>query len=546
MGDVGFPCFALAKERRKAPPALAQEMAAAVVLPADGPFARVAAVGPYVNFTVSTPALARRSAAAALANPDGWGGSDEGAGRVVVMDYSSPNIAKPLGVHHIRSTMIGAALARIYAACGWKVVRVNYLGDWGTTFGQLAVAYAQAKTRNPAQPVDVGALRRLYVAFHAAAEEDESLGDEARAWFKRLEDGDAEARALWRTFVDESVKPLKKLYGRLGVEFDRYDGESTHNEALEPLAKRLETMGLLKISDGAKVVDLEDEGMPPLLVRKRDGATTYATRDLAAAEHRRDAYRCDRSLYVVANQQELHFRQVFAVLKRMGYANVDDVCVHVKFGMLAFGPGVFGEGQVTGATRKGRVVFLEDVLDRAVEKARAFIAENARDADIDVAALAEQVGVGAVVFSEFLQRRTKDVLFTWEKALNLQGDSGPYLQYTHARLSTVRRKYEGALDPAAVDWSRLKSPLEKEVLSVVGAFPGVVSQARREDEPSLVATYLLELCAVFNRMFTDKENHRILTEDAALTAARVGLVEAVRLTLARGLGLLGLAAPERM
>lgn len=544
LGDISFPCFTLAKQRRANPAQIAAELAAKIA--GGGEFSRVTAAGPYVNFTISRASLAQATVAAALAAPERWGCGDGGRGKTAVLDFSSPNIAKPLGVHHIRSTMIGAALCRIYRACGWRVVSVNHLGDWGTSFGQLMVGYKKAEAENPSQPVDVDSLLKLYIRYHAEAENDESLADEARAWFRKLEAGDAEATRLWRIFVEESLKPLRQLYARLGVRFDHYTGESFFNDKMEATAARIRERGLLAESDGALVVELENYGMPPCLIRKRDGATTYATRDLAAAEYRHAEYDFDKCLYVVANQQELHFRQIFKTLELLGYAWASG-CEHVKFGMLSFGKGVFAGDATTASTRKGNVIFLEDVLAKAVAAAREIILENAREEEVkrDADALAETVGVGAVVFNEFLQRRVKDVVFTWEKALNLQGDSGPYLQYTHARLSSVLRKYGRSL-PERIAWERLETECEREVIAKVGEYPAAVEAALRENEPSLVATYLLDLAAVFNRMFTDKERHRIIGDDAELTGARVGLVEAVRVTLRNGLALLGLGAPERM
>lgn len=548
MGDIGFPCFSLAKELRAAPPKIAADLVGKITLPEGGVFSGAKAVGPYVNFVLQTEILAEKTAGVALASPMSWGSSLEGGGKTVIVEYSSPNIAKPLGVHHIRSTMLGAALARVYKARGWNVVEMNHLGDWGTTFGQLMVAYKRKERENPDQPVDVHSLLELYLQFHAGADADENLAGEARAWFKKLEDGDPEAMRMWRIFREESIKDLKILYARMNVHFpdEGYKGEAFYNDKMADTIDRLEQAGILKESQGAQVVDLEEWGMPPCIIRKSDGATIYATRDLSSAEYRHAAHHFDKSLYIVANQQELHFRQVFKVLELMGYAWAKN-CEHVKFGMLAFGPGVFGDAAATGSTRKGRVIFLKDVLDKAVEKARSLIAENARGEEVmnNIDALAEQVGVGAVVFSEFTQRRVKDVSFTWEKALNLHGDSGPYLQYTHARLSSVLRRYGGSV-PVVPAWKRLSSQLEKDVLIKLSEFQDALEAAEKENEPSLVASYLLELSAVFNRMFTDKENHRLISDDAELTGARMGLVEAVRLTLARGLELLGLAAPEAM
>ncbi len=548
MGDVGFPCFALAKTLKKAPPAIAAELAGKIELPGGGVFSSARAVGPYVNFVLNTPYLAEKTAGLALADPGAWGRSRDGEGKTVVVEYSSPNIAKPLGVHHIRSTMLGAALARVYRARGWRVAELNHLGDWGMTFGQLMVAYKKKEGENPDQPVDVHSLLRLYLEYHAEADADESLAAEARAWFRKLEQGDAEAVRLWRIFRDESVKALVALYDRMHVHFpeEGYRGEAFYNDKMDATIGRVEAKNLLKTSEGAQIVDLEAWGMPPCIIRKSDGATIYATRDLSAAEYRHGVYNFDKSLYVVANQQELHFRQVFKVLELMGYDWAKN-CEHVKFGMLAFGPGVFGESATTGSTRKGHVVFLADVLDRAVEKARELILENARSEEVKdaVDTLAEQVGVGAVIFSEFTQRRMKDVSFTWDRVLSLHGDSGPYLQYTHARLSSMLRKYGRAL-PSSPRWELTDHPAAKAIFLKLSEYQDALAAAERENEPSLVATYLLELAADFNRIYTDRENFRFITDDADLTAARMALVEAVRLTLAQGLSILGLAAPEAM
>jgi arginyl-tRNA synthetase len=548
MGDVGFPCFHLARERKSAPPKIALDLAGKIALPADSVFSAAQAAGPYVNFFLHPVRLAEETAGAALAAPRDWGCSRDGEGKTVVIEYSSPNIAKPLGVHHIRSTMLGAALSRLYRARGWKVVEMNYLGDWGTTFGQLMVAYKQKEKETPDQAVDVHSLLQLYLHYHAGVKEDESLADEARAWFKRLEDGDAEALRLWKIFRDESVENLNCLYERMNVHFpeEGYKGEAFFNDRLDDVIARLREQGLLKESEGALVVDLDAFAMPPCLILKSDGASIYATRDLASAEYRQAAYRFDKSLYIVANQQELHFRQVFKILELMG-CDWAGKCEHVKFGMLSFGPGVFGEAAATGSTRRGRVIFLEEVLDRAVEKAKNLIVENARSEEVLANAdrLAEEVGVGAVIFSEFSQRRLKDVSFTWEKALSLRGDSGPYLQYTHARLSSMLRRYDKAVT-AKPRWELLDSPPVKEIFLKLAEYSDVLAEAEAENEPSLIATHLLELSAQFNRVYTDKENHRFISDDEPRTAAHLAMVEAIRLTLAHGLGILGLTTPEAM
>ena len=543
LGDIGFPCFTLAKKLRNAPVKIAAEIAEKIN--AAEPFSKVAAVGPYINFTLSQTALTNASITNALQKS--WGKSEAGKGHTVVIDYSSPNIAKPLGVHHIRSTMLGAALSRLYKATGWQVVTINHLGDWGTNFGQLMVAYTAAKDAGDKPQTDIDSQLKLYVRYHELKDSDPTLEDEARSWFKKLEDGEEEALRLWTIFREESIKGLSTLYNRLNVTFDHYTGESFYNDKMEDTADRIKNKGLLTESQGALVVNLEEcAGIKePCLIRKRDGATTYATRDLAAAEYRHAEYNFNKSLYVVANQQELHFRQVFSVLKRMGYDWADE-CEHIKFGMLSFGAGVFGEERTTGSTRKGNVIFLEDVLNRSVEKAREIISANARDEAVkaNIEQLAEEVGVGAIIFTEFMQRRMKDVVFTWEKALNMQGESGPYLQYTHARLSSVISK--AGIDTSGADLNRLTSRLERNVMLKIGDFPTVIALSVKDNEPSILAEYLLDLCSEFNRMYADKKNHQIITDDQELSAARVQLVEATRNTLARGLTLLGLSTPERM
>ena len=546
MGDLGFPCFTLAKAMKKAPQILAQEIAAK--LEPSNFFSSIKPVGPYINFTVDTTALAKQTIEQAIQKNDNWGASLTGAGKTIVIDYSSPNVAKPLAIHHLRTNVIGAALMRMYRFTGHHVVTINHLGDWGTTFGQLIVAYKRKETE--VKNVDVGELFKLYVQFHADAADDESLDEEARAWFKKLEDGDTEAKRLWKLFVDESMKPLMAVYDRLGLTFDHFMGEAFFNDLMQPTVERLEKTGLLKTDQCAKIVDLEAYGMPPCLILKSDGATTYATRDLAAAEYRADTFKFDKCLYVVANQQELHFRQLFQTLKLMGYSWADGMH-HVKFGMLSLGAGVLKDDSgvaMTGSTRKGRVVFLSDVLDKSVERAKALILENMKDEAIrdEIDTLAEDVGVGAVVFTEFMQRRIKDITFTWERALNLQGDSGPYLQYTHARLASILRRYNKPI-PKNLQLNRLSSQEERNIMLTLLDFSHTIQQAVSENEPSFVATYLLELCAVFNKMYSDKKQFQILqATPSELADARIALVEAVRITVKNGLKLLGIKAPQRM
>ncbi|MHC4871544.1 MAG: arginine--tRNA ligase [Planctomycetota bacterium] len=547
MGDIGFPCFELAKTWKKNPAQIAAELAEKAET--DSNFSKIAAVGPYLNFTVNADDLISGILSSARDAENTFGRNTIGKDKTVIIDYSSPNIAKPLAIHHIRSTIIGAALCRIYNFSGYNVEAVNHLGDWGTNFGQLMVSYKKEEAENPDKKVDISELLRLYIQFHKDAEDDESLQQEAKEWFVKLEDGDSEAVRLWELFCEESLKSFKVLYKRLGVDFDHYTGESFFNDKMDGCLAKIAEKGISEESEGALVVKLEEEGIPPCLLRKNDGSTLYATRDLAAALYRYETFKFDKCLYVVANQQELHFRQVKKVLEKMGLDWSDDM-VHIKFGMLSFGGGVFedqGDERVTGSTRKGNIVFLEDVLDKAKEKAAELLKEGSKDPQIadHIEELSEDIGLGAVIFNELAQRRMKDVIFTWDKALNLQGDSGPYLQYTHARLSSVLDK-SGLELPGDIDFSPLGTPAELEVAKAIGRFPESVERALQEDEPAVISDYLLDLCSVFNRFFTDKNNHRIISDDKELTLARVGLVDCVRKTLATGLSLLGIKAPERM
>jgi arginyl-tRNA synthetase len=333
MGDFGFPCFPLAKTLKKNPAQIASELAEQIAVAA--PFSTVSATGPYLNFTIDKMALVADVLGAVYDESTPFGTSSIGADKTVLVDYSSPNIAKPLAIHHIRSTIIGAALSRLYRFAGYNVVAINHLGDWGTNFGQLMVSYKREEEKNPGQEVDIHKLLQMYIQFHKDAHEDESLNAEAKAWFVKLEEGDDEAVRLWKLFCDESLKSFKKLYERLGVDFDEYIGESHFNDLMAGTLERLDAKGLSTLSEGALVVDLEADGMPPCLLRKQDGSTLYATRDLSAAEYRHERWGFEKCLYVVANQQELHFRQVVRVLEKMGYDWAQG-CEHIKFGMLSF------------------------------------------------------------------------------------------------------------------------------------------------------------------------------------------------------------------
>lgn len=536
LGDYAFPCFQLAKARRSAPPAIAADLAK--VLAPRGLVIEVKAAGPYLNFRVDRTRLASLVIERVLSEGERYGDSAAGGGKTVVIDFSSPNIAKPFSIAHLRSTVIGHALYRIHRALGWNAVGVNHLGDWGTQFGKMMVAYKRWWD-SATEPDPVRRLLALYVRFHEEAGRDKSLEDEGRAWFKKLEDGDPEARALWKQLTELSLKEFQRIYDRLGIRFDHFTGEAFYNDKLDAALEEIEKKGITKMSEGALVVDLEEFGMPPALLRKSDEATLYMTRDLAALKYRFDTFRFDRALYVVGSDQILHFRQLFKVAELMGWTWAAGAR-HVNFGLYRF-----KEGKMS--TRQGRVVFLEEVLDKAVELARETIqAKNPELAHPEK--IAEQVGLGAVVFNDLKTGRTKDVVFDWEQVLAFDGKTGPYVQYTYARIASILRK-AGAAPGAKADLSLLAEPEEKELLRAMERFPAAIAQAADECEPYKVANSLLEIAELFNTYYNRGNQDaalRVLTPDEKVRSARIALAEAVRIVLKKGLSLLGVETPEEM
>ncbi len=531
LGDYAFPCFLPAKTLRRKPADIAADLAAKFQPGALVTAAR--AEGPYANFFADRPAFARWILSRARAEGDRFGGSDEGVGKTVIVEFSSPNIAKHLGVHHIRSTMIGNALVKIYGALGYKVVSINFLGDWGTQFGILMAAFRKWGDATTLEGDAVSNLNALYVRYNAAAKEDPALRDEGRAWFKRLEDGDSEAVALWQQFRQISLAEFEKVYELLGVRFDVLSGESQYDRHMPQTIERLEKAGLARLDQGALIVDLSAQKMPPVLLRKSDGATLYDTRDVAAAEDRWNTYRFARMIYVVGGEQQLHFRQIFTVLGLMGYPWSKD-CFHVHFGILRLG----GE-KMSG--RQGKVVMLRDVLREAVERALKAVTEK-NPALPNKEEIAAAVGIGAVVFNDLKRGRIKDVDFDWDAVLSFEGETGPYVQYAHARMCSILRKH-GLPVADAPDWTLLREPEEFALLKALSVFNAAIRRAADANEPSVISQYLLDLCGRFSTYY---HKHKVLGEDPALTAARIALVDAVRQTVANGLALLGMKAPEEM
>jgi len=534
MGDVSLPCFSFAKTLRQPPGAIAERLAGMLNAGRDNLRAEVA--GGYLNLFFHGAHWKEEFVNRAL--DENYGRSSFGAGRRVVIDMSSPNIAKPFGIGHLRSTMIGNALVRLYRATGHEVFNVNHIGDWGTQFGKLIVAYLKWGDKQTLDRAPIQESLRLYVEFHKRAELEPSLEDEAREAFAKLERGDPAMRELWQYFVDESLKEFRRVYERLGVSFDSYAGESFYNDKIDPVVRRLEELALLEEDAGARIVRLEEEGHPPCLILKKDGSTIYAVRDLATAIYRKEELRADEILYVVGAEQSLHFQQVFSVLKKMGHEWSSD-CHHVPFGLITFG----GKKM---STRKGKVVMLEEVLDEAAERALRII-DGKNPGLANKEAVAEAVGVGAIIFGDLKHHRQLSVDFDLEEAVSFEGETGPYLQYTHARIRTLLGKgnYEKRRDHQSVDGKHLSSESAWTCVKTLCGYEAAIRDAVRTNEPYVVAKYLLALAKDFNRFYN---SGKILNGegDEAEIVSKLGLSAAVAAVLRDGLMLLGIQVPAEM
>jgi arginyl-tRNA synthetase len=531
MGDYALPCFTLAKTMRKAPNLIAEELSGQIET--GDTITEVRPAGPYLNFFVSKTDLVGATMERVLSQGDAYGRSDIGAGKTVVVDFSSPNIAKPFTIGHLRTTAIGNALVRIYDALGWNAVGINYLGDWGAPHGMNIASYQQWGDEEKVRKNPPYELFNLYVKFNAEVESDPSLKESAQAWTRKLEAGDEEALGLWKWFREETIEDFKRVYHRMGIAFDEYSGESLYHQPSTEIVEQLKAAGMATESEGALVVKYEDE-MTPAVLQTSHGTIVYLGRDLCAAMDRKQRHDFDKMIYVVGSEQSLHFKQLFRTLKMMGH-DWADTCSHVPFGLINF------KGMKM-STRKGNVIFLEEVLDRAVELTRDIIEEKNPELP-NKEQIAEDIGIGAIIYADLDSRRTRDVVFDWEEILNFSGETGPYIQYTHARYCSVLRKYGETIPPADVDLTLLSEPEAIEVVKRIEDFPKVIERAAENDEPSLISTYLIEMCTAANRFYNAC---RVVSEEEALTRSRVTLVYAIKTVLRNGLGLLGIKAPEEM
>lgn len=530
MGDFAFPCFQLSKVMRKAPNMIATDLASQI--DKEG-FEKIENLGPYLNFFVDKVAFSKNIIEKVLLEKDNYGASNDGAGENMVVEYSSPNIAKPFHVGHLFTTAIGHSLYKMLSFEGYNPIRINHLGDWGTQFGKLISAYKRWVDEEALEKEPISELLRIYVKFHDEAEKNPQLDDEGRLYFKKLEDGDAEAVALWERFRKLSLKEFNKIYDLLGVDFDSWAGESFYNDKMNAVVKELEEKGILTESNGAKVVMLDEYNMPPCIVLKSDGASIYATRDLTAAMYRKEKYDFKKCIYVVGKDQSLHFKQVFKTLELAGHKWAED-CIHIPFGIVKFADKKL-------STRKGDVVLLEELLSEAVSKTLETINEKNPSLE-NKEEVAKKVGIGAIVFTYLKNSRERDIVFDWKEMLSFEGETGPYVQYTYARANSILTK-AGKIEGEA-DFSKLNAVEEFELAKTLEGFQKAIFLAIDKLEPSVVTRYVIEVAKAFNKFYN---SHQVLNlEDQGLKVARLQLISATCQVIKNALNLIGLDVVEKM
>lgn len=532
LGDYAFPCFCLAKVMRKAPNLIAADLKSAMEGQLDF-IEEIQIQGAYCNFFIKKELFVKSMIESACT--ENFGGSSIGAGQSICIDYSSPNVAKNFHVGHLRTTIIGNSLYKIFTKLGYQVHRINHLGDWGTQFGKLIVAYKTWGSKGAVEERGIAELMDLYVKFHEEAENDASLIDQARGWFVKMEQGDEEALAIWQWFKDLSMVEYHRVYKLLGVEFDSYNGESFYRDKTQAVVDRIQKANLLKQSEGAYIVDLSEYNMAPCIIQKADGGSIYATRDLAAIFYRKETYQFVKCLYVTGQEQKLHFAQVFKVVELLGNDWAAEQLVHIPYGLVSL------EGAKL-STRSGNIIYAEDILLEAISKVKEIIEEkNPTLSDKD--AVAQMVGVGAIIFNDLYNQRIKDVSFKWEKILNFEGETGPYVQYTYARCSSLLRAVPDFDESAPIDYAVLTDLTAMELLKAINKFPKVVQDAADKYEPFLISRFAIEVAQAFNRFYN---NNRINVPEVSIRNARLKLTAITRRILRDALDLLGIQCPEQM
>lgn len=532
MGDYSFPCFKLAKVMKKSPQMIASEIVDKIIKPDF--IDNIEVVSGYINFYVNKAIFVENILKDVINKKGEYINSNIGKDKTIVIDYSSPNIAKPFHIGHLRSTAIGNSLYKIYKALGYNVVGINHLGDWGTQFGKLIVAYKLWGNKEAVEKDDIKELSRIYVKFHEEAENKPELNDEARNWLVKMQDGDEEALSLWKWFCEISMKEFNRIYERLDITFDSYAGESFYNDKMQAVVEEIKEKNLLTESQGAQIVDLEEFNMPPCLILRSDGGTLYPTRDISAAIYRKETYNFDKCIYVTALDQNLHFAQWFKVIDLMGYDWAKNL-VHTPFGLVSLGDGKL-------STRKGHVVLMEDILNMSVEKTKQIIEEKNPNLE-NKNRIAEEVGIGAIIFDDLFNSRIKNVVFDFDRMLNFDGETGPYAQYTHARACSIIKKAEITNIDTNIDFELLSDDASFNVCRVINDFPNKLIEAADKNEPYIVARQIIELCKSFNKFYN--ENNIMYSEDN-VKKARIAIVYAVKNILEASLNLLGIKSPEQM
>lgn len=530
-GNFSFPCFKFAKELKKAPDIIANELV--LNIEKSKFLSDIKKEGAYINFYLDNNFFVSSVMQDVLKLGVYYGKSNIGKGKNIVIDYSSPNIAKPFHVGHLRSTVIGNALYNIFNFLGYNSIGINHLGDWGTQFGKLMVAFNKWSNKDIVLKDGIKELNSIYVRFHQEVENNPQLLDEARGWLLKLQNGDEEALSLWKFFNNISMKEFEYIYNRLNISFDYYIGESFYNDKMDKVVNELQEKNILVESNGAQIVDLEKYKMPACLILRSDGGTLYPTRDIAAAQYRMDKFNFDKCLYVTAIDQNLHFAQWFKVIEIMGYSWAKDL-VHIPFGLVRLETGKL-------STRNGNVVLMEDLLSQAVKKTKEIIEEknpNLEDKD----KVSEQVGIGAIIFNDLYNSRIKDVVFSWEKMLSFEGETGPYVQYTHSRACSLLNK-GGKIHFENIDFSKITDNASVEIITLIYQYPDKVLEASIKYEPFVIARHLILIAQAFNKFYHDNP---ILTSEESIKNARLALVFCVKNILCSGLKILGIESPEQM